>query len=73
LTNGVIFKGLSLKKDPLTGEGELQLTNGSLYKGQIQKGQPHGQGEMIWAPEENSIPWSPDQPWNQNTDQMMQE
>lgn len=55
--NGVVFKGLSSKKDPLTGDGELILTNGSVYNGQIYKGQPHGQGEMIWAPEnpENNI------------------
>ena len=33
LANGVIFKGLSQKKDTLTGEGELHLTNGSVYKG----------------------------------------
>ena len=33
LANGVIFKGLSGKKDVLTGEGELHLTNGSLYRG----------------------------------------
>ena len=33
LANGVIFKGLSSKKDTLTGEGELHLTNGSVYKG----------------------------------------
>ena len=38
LPNGVIFKGLSSKKDTLTGEGELHLTNGSIYKGQVQKG-----------------------------------
>jgi len=42
LGNGVIFKGLANKKDPLTGDGELHLTNGSVYKGQILKGQPHG-------------------------------
>jgi len=51
LGNGVIFKGLANKKDPLTGDGELHLTNGSVYKGQILKGQPHGQGEMIWSAE----------------------
>lgn len=54
LANGVIFKGLSSKKDALTGEGELHLTNGSVYKGQIFRGQPNGQGEMIWAPESQS-------------------
>ena len=38
LGNGVMFKGLANKKDPLTGDGELHLTNGSVYKGQIYKG-----------------------------------
>ena len=38
LGNGVVFKGLANKKDPLTGDGELHLTNGSVYKGQIYKG-----------------------------------
>ena len=42
LGNGVVFKGLANKKDPLTGDGELHLTNGSMYRGQILKGQPHG-------------------------------
>ena len=51
LGNGVVFKGLANKKDPLTGDGELHLTNGSIYRGQILKGQPHGQGEMVWSHE----------------------
>lgn len=55
LANGVIFKGLTSKKDQLTGEGELHLTNGSVYKGQVLKGQPHGQGEMVWAPEDQVV------------------
>jgi len=33
LANGVVFKGLSSKKEPLTGDGELVLTNGSIFKG----------------------------------------
>lgn len=51
LGNGVVFKGLANKRDPLTGDGELLLTNGSIYRGQILKGQPHGQGEMVWSAE----------------------
>ena len=35
LANGVVFKGLSSKKEPLSGDGELYLPNGSVYNGQI--------------------------------------
>ena len=48
LASGVIFKGLSSKKEPLTGDGQLIFTDGSLYVGQIRKGAPHGQGEKTW-------------------------
>ena len=49
LSNGVLFKGLSAKKSPLTGDGQLIYTDGSLYVGQIKKGYPDGHGEKIWS------------------------
>ena len=49
LSNGILFKGLSTKKNPLTGDGQLIYTDGSLYVGQINKGQPNGHGEKIWS------------------------
>ena len=48
LASGVVFKGLSTKREPLTGDGQLIFTDGSLYVGRIRKGAPHGQGEKTW-------------------------
>ncbi len=33
----------------LTGEGEMQWTNGDVFKGRLQRGQRIGIGEMTWA------------------------
>ena len=49
MSNGILFKGLSTKKNPLSGEGQLIYPDGSLYIGQIKKGQSHGHGEKIWS------------------------
>ena len=47
MPNGILFKGLSTKKNPLSGEGQLIYPDGSLYIGQIKNGQSHGHGEKI--------------------------
>ena len=49
MSNGVLFKGLSSKKHPLSGEGQLIYQDGSLYVGEIKKGQANGHGEKIWS------------------------
>ena len=49
MSNGVLFKGLSSKKNPLSGEGQLIYQDGSLYVGEIKKGQANGHGEKIWS------------------------
>ena len=49
LASGVVFKGLSTKREPLTGDGQLIYPDGSIYVGQIRKGLPHGHGEKIWS------------------------
>ena len=33
MSNGILFKGLSTKKNPLSGEGQLIYPDGSLYIG----------------------------------------
>ena len=48
MPNGVIFNGLSTTKNPTSGDGQLIYTDGSIFIGQIKKGQPHGHGEKIW-------------------------
>lgn len=49
LPSGVTFNGLSTAKHPTTGDGQLIYPDGSIYKGAIRKGQPHGHGEKVWA------------------------
>ena len=52
MPNGVIFNGLSTIKNPTRGDGQLIYADGSIYIGQIKKGQPHGHGEKIWHQKE---------------------
>ena len=49
MTNGVVFNGLSTAKQPTTGDGQLIYPDGSVFIGQIKKGQPHGHGEKVWS------------------------
>ena len=54
LPNGVVFNGLSTLKNPTTGDGQLIYPDGSIYIGQIKKGQPNGHGEKVWKQEDEN-------------------
>jgi hypothetical protein len=65
LKDGSTFKGMlksnglsgsSLKKKQLTGTGELSSkVDGSIYKGSLVKGQPHGFGEKYWPQTDGKV------------------
>ncbi len=62
LKDGSVFKGMVRvnipisKRKHISGTGEFTYaTDGTIYKGALKKGQPHGFGEKYWPQQDGKV------------------